>query len=92
MVKIVFDVRVYADKDELRAATEAYLKGTHEEFYNTFERTSWLSFFETKISHEVGIFLCYNLVMYIYDKYANIKFSLDNETVSVNTRCFGVKG
>ena len=45
-VKMVFDTKIYADKDELRAAVEAYLKGNHVEYYNSFDRTGWLAFYE----------------------------------------------
>ena len=54
-VKMVFDQKVYADKNELRSAVEAYLRGNHAEYYKAFDRTSWLSFFETKISRDVCI-------------------------------------
>src|ERR1043166_7873131 len=54
-VKMVFDTKIYADKDELRAAVEAYLQGNHVEYYNSFDRTGWLAFYEKNISKEVSI-------------------------------------
>ena len=45
-VKMVFDTKIYADKDELRAAVEAYLQGNHVEYFNSFDRTGWLAFYE----------------------------------------------
>ena len=38
-VKMVFDTKIYVDKDELRAAVEAYLQGNHVEYFNSFDRT-----------------------------------------------------
>jgi hypothetical protein len=62
-VKMVFDTKIYADKDELRAAVEAYLKGNHVEYFTSFDRTSWLSFYEKNISKEVSIrFFLYLLI------------------------------
>src|SRR5436190_7897650 len=54
-VKIVFDTKIYADKDELRAAMETYLQGNHVEYFNSFDRTGWLAFYEKNISKEVSI-------------------------------------
>ena len=34
VVKMVFDMQVYADKDELRVAVEAYLNGNHAEYFH----------------------------------------------------------
>lgn len=50
-----FDTQVYADKDELKAAVEEYFKGNHAEYYSSFDRTSWLPFYEKNISSEVSI-------------------------------------
>ena len=36
VVKIVFDTQVYADKDELRVAVEAYLNGNHTDVFFIF--------------------------------------------------------
>jgi len=47
---MVFDTKIYADKDELRAAVKAYLQGNHVEYFNSFDRTSWLAFYEKNIS------------------------------------------
>ena len=44
-----------ADKDELRVAVEAYLKGNHAEYYASFDRTSWLLFYKKNISSEVRL-------------------------------------
>src|SRR5437868_6207576 len=52
---MVFDTKIYADKDELRAAVEAYLQGNHVEYFNSFDRTGWLVFYEKNISKEVSI-------------------------------------
>jgi hypothetical protein len=52
---MVFDTQVYADKDELRVAVEAYLKGNHAEYFSSFDRTSWPSFYEKNMSSEVSI-------------------------------------
>ena len=52
---MVFDTQVYAEKDELKVAIEAYLKGNHEEYFKTFDRTSWLPFYKKNISSEVSI-------------------------------------
>src|ERR1051326_4143293 len=49
VVKMVFDTQVYADKDELRVAVEAYLNGNHAEYFFSFDRTSWLPFYEKNI-------------------------------------------
>ena len=58
-VKMVFDTKIYVDKDELRAAVEAYLQGNHVEYFNSFDRTGWLAFYEKNISKEVSIhFFC----------------------------------
>ena len=54
---MVFDAQVYAEKDELRVAVEAYLKGNHAEYFAGFDRTSWLPFYEKNISSEVSIHL-----------------------------------
>jgi len=56
---MVFDTQVYADKDELKAAVEAYLKGNHVEYYSAFDRTTWLPFYEKNISSDVSI--CFNI-------------------------------
>ena len=45
---MVFDTKIYVDKDELRAAVEAYLQGNHVEYFNSFDRTGWLAFYEKK--------------------------------------------
>ena len=34
VVKMVFETQVYADKDELRVAVEAYLNGNHAEYFH----------------------------------------------------------
>lgn len=52
---MVFSTQVYADKDELRVAVEAYLKGNHADYYGSFDRMSWLPFYEKNISSEVSI-------------------------------------
>jgi hypothetical protein len=52
---MVFDTQVYADKDELRVAVEAYLKGNHAEYFSSFDRTSWPPFYEKNMSSEVSI-------------------------------------
>ena len=52
---MVFDTKIYVDKDELRAAVEAYLQGNHVEYFNSFDRTGWLAFYEKNISKEVSI-------------------------------------
>jgi len=52
---MVFDTQVYVDKDELRVAVEAYLKGNHAEYFSSFDRTSWLPFYEKNMSSEVSI-------------------------------------
>ena len=56
VVKMVFETQVYADKDELRVAVEAYLNENHAEYFSSFDRTSWLPFYEKNISSEVSIF------------------------------------
>ena len=65
-VKMVFDTKIYADKDELRAAVEAYLQGNHAEYYNSFDRTGWLAFYEKNISKEVSIHFFLYLLIYLY--------------------------
>jgi len=45
---MVFDTKIYVDKDELRVAVEAYLQGNHVEYFNSFDRTGWLAFYEKK--------------------------------------------
>jgi hypothetical protein len=65
-VKMVFDTKIYADKDELRAAVEAYLKGNHVEYFNSFDRTGWLAFYEKNISKEVSIRFFLYLLIYLY--------------------------
>ena len=52
---MVFNMQMCADKNELRVAVEAYLKGNHMEYYASFDRTSWLPFYEKNISSEVSI-------------------------------------
>src|SRR2546423_12089954 len=52
---MVVDTKIYVDKDELRAAVEAYLQGNHIEYFNSFDRTGWLAFYEKNISKEVSI-------------------------------------
>ena len=52
---MVFDTKIYVDKDELRAAVEAYLQGNYVEYFNSFDRTGWLVFYEKNISKEVSI-------------------------------------
>ena len=59
VVKMVFETQVYADKDELRVAVEVYLNGNHAEYFSSFDRTSWLPFYEKNISSEVSIFLVF---------------------------------
>lgn len=80
---MVFDTKIYADKDELRAAVEAYLQGNHEEYCNSFDRASWLAFYERNISKEVSI-----RFLYLYSsisKYSNTKFFFkDHETISIS--------
>ena len=49
---MVFDTKIYVDKDELRVAVEAYLQGNHVEYFNSFDRTGWLAFYEKNISKE----------------------------------------
>ena len=73
---MVFDTKIYVDKDELRAAVEAYLQGNHVEYFNSFDRTGWLAFYEKNISKEVSIrFFCIHWYISI-SKYANTKFFL----------------
>ena len=82
---MVFDTKIYVDKDELRAAVEAYLQGNHVEYFNSFDRTGWLAFYEKNISKEVSIhFFC--IYWYIsISKYANTKFFFkDLETISID--------
>ena len=43
---MVFDTKIYVDKDELRAAVKAYLQGNYVEYFNSFDRTGWLVFYE----------------------------------------------
>ena len=62
---MVFDTKIYVDKDELRVAVEAYLQGNHVEYFNSFDRTSWLAFYEKNISKEVSIHFLY-LLIYLY--------------------------
>jgi len=64
-VKMVFDTKIYADKDELRVEVEAYLQGNHVEYFNSFDRTGWLAFYEKNISKEVSIRFLY-LLIYLY--------------------------
>ena len=52
---MVFDTKIYVDKDELRVAVKAYLQGNHVEYFNSFDRTGWLAFYEKNISKEVSI-------------------------------------
>ena len=43
---MAFHTQMYADKDELRVAVEAYLKENHAEYYASFDRMSWLPFYK----------------------------------------------
>ena len=55
---MVFDTKIYVDKDELRVAVEAYLQDNHVEYYNSFDKTGWFAFYEKNISKEVSIRFC----------------------------------
>ena len=57
VVKMVFETQVYADKDELRVAVEAYLNGNHAEyFYFLIERVGFRSMKKILV---VSIFLVF---------------------------------
>ena len=40
---------------QIKINLEAYLQGNHVEYFNSFDRTGWLAFYEKNISKEVSI-------------------------------------
>ena len=54
---MIFNNKIYAEKEELRLSVEAYLAANHEEFYKEFDRAGWLVFYYKNISKEVDIFV-----------------------------------
>src|SRR5437763_17205495 len=52
---LVVNMICYVNKDELRAAVEEWLQGHHVEYFNSFDRTGWLAFYEQNIGKEVPI-------------------------------------
>ena len=47
---------IYPSKEELRRATEAYLKENHVEFFNSFTEIHWTSYYNDNIHKNVSSF------------------------------------
>ncbi|GBC13572.2 uncharacterized protein OCT59_000688 [Rhizophagus irregularis] len=54
VAKATFNISIYPTKEELREATEEFLKIRHQDFYNKFTtKTQWISYFNNKICPEL---------------------------------------
>ncbi|CAB4446639.1 unnamed protein product [Rhizophagus irregularis] len=53
VTKATFNISIYPTKEELREATEEFLKIRHQDFYNKFTKTQWISYFNNKICPEI---------------------------------------
>jgi hypothetical protein len=47
---------IYPSKEELRGATEAYLKENHGEFFNSFSEIHWTSYYNDNIHKNIRFF------------------------------------
>ena len=47
---------IYPSKEELRGATEAYLKENHVEFFDSFSEICWTSYYNDNIHKNVSSF------------------------------------
>ena len=50
-------LKIYPSKEELRGATEAYLKENHREFFSSFTETDWTSYYNNNFHKNVSSFL-----------------------------------
>jgi len=58
VVKIIMKDNIYPSKDDLRAATEAYLNETYPEFYSKFvEYYRWVTYYNEHFYNHVSFFL-----------------------------------
>jgi hypothetical protein len=48
---------IYPSKEELRGATEAYLRANHIEFFDSFAEIRWTSYYNDNIHKNVSSFL-----------------------------------
>jgi hypothetical protein len=56
VVKLIMRVAIYPSRDELRGATEAYLLENHPEFYKSFTKARWTSYYNTNFKLRVSFF------------------------------------
>ncbi|RIA97976.1 hypothetical protein C1645_731978 [Glomus cerebriforme] len=55
IVKLLIKLSIYPSKEELRGATEAYLKENHIEFFSSFSKIYWTSFYNDNIYKNIKI-------------------------------------
>ena len=54
VAKATFNINIYPTKEELREATEEFLKIRHQDFFNKFTKPQWISYFNNKICQDVN--------------------------------------